>query len=81
STRVLYTVLMTTPFVMTPIIAGLGRRPVSAVALVVVLLARKPVLAVLEGAKGAALVTVLGQTGQVQLLYGVLFAAGLIVPG
>lgn len=79
STRVLYVVLMVLPFLATPFIAGLGRRPLAAVALVAVLLARVPVQAVLEGARGAALIPVLGQTGRVQLVYGLLFAVGLFV--
>jgi hypothetical protein len=42
-----------------------------------VVLARRPVIEVLSGARGAALVSVLVATGQVQLVFGVLFAGGL----
>ena len=78
-TRILYTVLLVLPFVLTPIIAGLSRRPAAALSLVAVLLARKPLLPVLQGAKGAALIPVLGSTGQVQLIYGVLLSVGFFV--
>ena len=44
-TRVLYIVLIVLPFVVVPFIAGLGGRPLAAVALVVVVLVHKPVLA------------------------------------
>lgn len=76
-TRVLYVVLVVGAFVLVPLVAGLGGRPLAAVALVAVLAARRPVLAVLEGASGPALIPVLGSTGRVQLVFGLLFAAGL----
>ncbi len=78
-TRVLYAVLLVLPFVVTPLIAGISRRPAASLSLVAVLLARKPLLPVLQGAKGAALIPVLGSTGQVQLLYGVLLSVGFFV--
>ncbi|MEZ5142047.1 MAG: 1,4-dihydroxy-2-naphthoate polyprenyltransferase [Acidimicrobiales bacterium] len=78
-TRVLYTVLVVVPFVLVPLIAGLGRRPLAVAALFVVLLAQRPVLHVLRGDRGPALVPVLAATGRVQLVYGVLLAAGLFV--
>jgi 1,4-dihydroxy-2-naphthoate polyprenyltransferase len=40
-------------------------------------LARGPVIDVLGGARGPALVPVLEATGRVQLVFGALFAAGL----
>lgn len=76
-TRFLYLGLMVAPFVVTPLVAGLGQRPLAAVALFAVLLARVPVQRVLEGATGPALIPVLVNTGRVQLLYGGLLAAGL----
>jgi 1,4-dihydroxy-2-naphthoate octaprenyltransferase len=39
------------------------------------------VVAVLSGARGPALIPVLVDTGRVQLLFGVLFAAGLALGG
>ncbi len=80
-TRVLYTALMFLPFVITPFVAGLSGRPLAAASLFVLVFVNKPVLDVLQGAKGPALIPVLGATGRVQLLYGVAFAAGLFVGG
>jgi 1,4-dihydroxy-2-naphthoate octaprenyltransferase len=42
-------------------------------------LSNKPVLQVLQGASGRALIPVLGQTGRVQLVFGVLLSIGLFV--
>jgi 1,4-dihydroxy-2-naphthoate polyprenyltransferase len=78
-TRVLYVALMVIPFLIVPVVAGLGGRPLGAAALFVVVLANRPVLRVLQGASGPDLVPVLGLTGQVQLAFGVLFAGGLIL--
>lgn len=80
-TRILYTVLLTLPFVAIPLVAGLGGRPAGALALAAVLLARKPVVDVLGGASGSALIPVLGDTGRVQLGYGLLLALGFAVSG
>ena len=64
-----------------PVVSGLGGRPFGAAALLAVLLARVPVVKVLTGATGPGLIEVLGDTGKVQLLFGVLFAGGLsIIP-
>lgn len=78
-TRHLYVLLVALPFALVPVVAGLGQRPVGALALGAILLARAPVLAVLEGARGAALVSVLGATGKVQLVFGVLLTVGFSV--
>ena len=80
-TRLLYTALMFLPFVVTPFIAGLSGRPLAASALIGVVFVNKPVLEVLQGARGPALIPVLGATGRVQLLYGVIFAVGLFLGG
>ena len=53
---------------MVPVVAGLGERPAAAAALAAVPLARRPVIEVLGGARSAALIPVLGATGQVQLV-------------
>jgi 1,4-dihydroxy-2-naphthoate polyprenyltransferase len=75
-TRALYVALMVTPFLMIPPIAAFGR--IGAVAaLVGIPFGRKPVLAVLEGARGPALIPVLGATGRVQLVAGGALALGL----
>src|SRR6478609_3648300 len=80
-TRILYTALMFLPFVATPFIAGLSGRPIAAFALFVVVFVNKPVLQVLQGAKGPALIPVLGATGRVQLLFGIAFSVGLFIGG
>jgi 1,4-dihydroxy-2-naphthoate octaprenyltransferase len=76
-TRGFYVALMVLPFVVTPVVAGLSNRPLAALSLFAVILARVPVQHILEGRKGPALIPVLGETGRVQLVFGVLFAAGL----
>jgi 1,4-dihydroxy-2-naphthoate octaprenyltransferase len=76
-TRALYVALVVLPFVCVPLVAGLGERPGGAVALVAVVLARKPVELVLRGARGPELIPVLAATGRVQLVFGALFAAGI----
>lgn len=78
-TRYFYIALMTIPFVTVPFLAGPSGRPLAAVSLFAVLLARKPVQKVIEGARGPGLIPVLGATGRVQLVFGVLFAAGLFI--
>ena len=75
-TRVLYTALMAVPFLLVPPIAAFGRIG-AVVALVGIPFGRKPVLAVLEGARGPALIPVLGATGRVQLITGAALAAGI----
>jgi 1,4-dihydroxy-2-naphthoate polyprenyltransferase len=76
-TRVLYVAVLVVAFAMVPVVAGLFDRPAAAAGLVAVVVARGPVLRVLEGAGGPALIPVLGATGQVQLLFGAVFAGGL----
>jgi len=78
-TRLLYVGLLVGAFVAVPLVAGLGGRPAGALALIAVVLAQKPVTAVLGGAHGRALIPVLAATGRVQLVFGVLFAAGLAI--
>ena len=64
-----------------PLVAGLGSRPAGALALMTVVFAQKPVLLVLQGAKGRDLIPVLGLTGRVQLIFGVLLTVGLAISG
>jgi 1,4-dihydroxy-2-naphthoate octaprenyltransferase len=78
-TRILYVVLIVVPFLLLPLIAGLGGRPLAALAFVALVLARGPVVEVLSGARGPQLIGVLGATGRVQLVYGLLVAVGLFV--
>jgi len=78
-TRALYTAVLVAAFVTVAVVAGGFDRPAAAAALVGAVLARTPVLRVLEGASGAALIPVLGQTGRVQLVTGALLAAGIAI--
>ena len=78
-TRWLYLALMVAPFVLLPVIAGAGGRPLAALGFVGVVLARQPVVAVLSGARGRDLIAVLAGTGRVQLVTGVLIAVGLFL--
>jgi 1,4-dihydroxy-2-naphthoate octaprenyltransferase len=80
-TRMLYVALMVVPYLALPFIAGLGRRPYAIMAFAAIFVAQKPVLIVLQRAKGPALIPVLGGTGRVQLVYGVLLAVGLFISG
>jgi 1,4-dihydroxy-2-naphthoate octaprenyltransferase len=80
-TRWLYVGLLVGAVVMVPVVAGVGDRAAAAAALAAVPLARRPVIAVLSGARGPALIPVLGATGQVQLAFGALLAAGLWYSG
>lgn len=76
-TRVLYVALVAAAMVAVPVVCGPTGRPLGAIALAAVLLARRPVTAVAAGAAGPALVPVLGDTGRVQLVFGALLAIGL----
>lgn len=76
-TRALYVGMLVVAFVFVPVVAGGFDRAPAAVAMVGVVLARNPVLRVLEGARGAALIPVLGATGRVQLITGALLAGGI----
>ena len=80
-TRVLYVALLVVAFASVPAVAGGYDRPAAAAALVGVVLARGPVLRVLEGARGAALIPVLEATGRVQLISGLLLAGGIWLSG
>lgn len=76
-TRWLYVGMLVAAFLCVPVVAGGFDRAEAAVALVGIVLARQPVLEVLEGAAGPALIPVLGATVRVQLVTGTLLAAGL----
>lgn len=77
-TRGLYVgMLIVALAVLVPIVAGGFGRPGAAAALVGIVLARRPVTKVLEGAKGPALIPVLAATGQLQLISGSLLALGI----
>jgi 1,4-dihydroxy-2-naphthoate polyprenyltransferase len=75
-TRILYTALLAVSFVVVPPLAAFGRIG-AVVALAGIPFAQKPVVTVLGGAKGPALIPVLGATGRLQLVVGVLLTGGL----
>ncbi|MCD9622513.1 1,4-dihydroxy-2-naphthoate polyprenyltransferase [Rhabdothermincola salaria] len=76
-TRIFYVGLVLMTYLSVPFIAGLSARPLAAASLFTVVLARPAVQRVLEGARGPALIPVLGATGRLQLVFGVVMAAGL----
>jgi 1,4-dihydroxy-2-naphthoate octaprenyltransferase len=80
-TRIFYVVLVVLPFLTVPFLCGLSARPVGALSMFAILFARTPVQRVIEGARGPALIPVLGATGRVQLIFGVLLSVGLFVGG
>jgi 1,4-dihydroxy-2-naphthoate octaprenyltransferase len=74
-TRALYLGLIVTAFAAVPVLAI--RRPWALLALGAIALAVRPVRRIAAGVTGGALVPVLGDTGRLQLGYGVLLALGL----
>jgi 1,4-dihydroxy-2-naphthoate octaprenyltransferase len=78
-TRWLYVGMLIVAFLCIPVVAGGFDRAAAAAGLVGIVLARRPVTQVLEGARGPALIPVLGATGRVQLVTGSLLAVGLWV--
>ena len=76
-TRWLYVGMLVACFATVPLVAGGFGRGAAAMALVGIVLARQPVLAVLEGARGPDLIKVLAATGRLQLVTGALLAGGL----
>jgi 1,4-dihydroxy-2-naphthoate polyprenyltransferase len=76
-TRWFYVGLLVGAVVMVPVVAAVGERAGAALALATVPLGRRPVIAVLGGARGGELVPVLGATGRLQLAFGALLALGL----
>lgn len=77
-TRALYVGLFVVAYlVFVPIVAGGYSRPGALAALVGIAMGRRPVLKVLEGAKGPDLIPVLAATGQIQLISGLCFAVGI----
>jgi len=80
-TRIFYIVLVVVPFLTLPFLCGLSQRPVGAFALFTILFARKPIQRIIEGARGPALIPVLGATGRIQLIFGVVLSVGLFIGG
>ena len=76
-TRVLYGGCLLLPFGMLVVIAF--ARPLALLALATLPLALPPLRAVRAGARGPALIGALGQTGRLQLVFGLLLTVGLAV--
>ena len=76
-TRVLYGSCLLVPFGMLVVIAL--ARPLALLALATLPLALPPLRAVRAGAQGPALIGALGQTGRLQLAFGLLLTIGLAV--
>ena len=76
ATRWCYVALIAGAFV-AAVIAAVGGRPWSVLAVGAAVAALAPVRVVLGGAAGPALIPVLGATGRTQMLYGLLFSIGL----
>jgi 1,4-dihydroxy-2-naphthoate octaprenyltransferase len=74
-TRTLYVACQVIPYVVA--LAMVPITPWAALALLAAPLAAAPIKAVLRKAVGPALITVLQQTGKLQMAYGALFAVGL----
>ncbi|GJG86205.1 1,4-dihydroxy-2-naphthoate octaprenyltransferase [Gemmatimonadetes bacterium T265] len=76
-TRGLYAVLVLLPF--TGLFSFVLSRPTALAALLALPLALGPIRRVRAGARGPALIPVLGETGRLQLAFGALLAVGLVV--
>jgi 1,4-dihydroxy-2-naphthoate octaprenyltransferase len=79
-TRLMYVTMLVDVFLLV-IVLGVTARLPALLGLAGVLVAVKPVQAVRSGAKGPALIPVLGATGQTQLVTGLLLALGLALGG
>ncbi len=75
ATRALYVGLVVVAFAALPVLAL--RRPWALLALLAVPVAVPPVRRIAAGVSGRELIAVLGDTGRLQLVYGVLLASGL----
>jgi len=77
--RSVYLLFLLVPFALAALIAFV--RPFSLLMLLALPLALAPVRAVRGGASGPALITTLGQTGRLQLAFGLAFTIGLAIHG
>ncbi|MGH9182961.1 MAG: 1,4-dihydroxy-2-naphthoate polyprenyltransferase [Acidimicrobiales bacterium] len=78
-TRALYVTLVGAAFLYVPLVAL--ARPGALLAVLALPAGSRPVRAVAAGTSGVGLVAVLGDTGRLQLVYGLLLAAGLAYSG
>jgi 1,4-dihydroxy-2-naphthoate octaprenyltransferase len=77
--RVTYLVFLLAPFALAALIGVY--RPFTLLALVALPLAVPPVRAVRDGVSGPGLIATLGQTGRLQLAFGLVFTIGLAIHG
>ena len=77
--RVTYLVFLLAPFALAALIGVY--RPFTLLALVALPLAVPPVRAVRGGVSGPGLIATLGQTGRLQLAFGLVFTIGLAIHG
>ena len=77
-TRAMYATLITGAFVLAGVSAVIWR-PWAALAVIVVPLGVVPVRRVLRGANGRDLIAVLGETGRLQIAYGLMVSVGLFL--
>jgi len=75
--RVAYVLTLLVPFGVAALLAFY--RPLTLIVALVLPLARPPVRAVRAGASGPALIKALGQTGRLQLAFGIAFTIGLAI--
>jgi 1,4-dihydroxy-2-naphthoate octaprenyltransferase len=75
--RVTYVDILLVPFGFAVVLAVW--RPLTLLALLALPLARMPIQSVRAGASGPALIRTLGQTGRIQLAFGIAFTVGLAV--
>jgi 1,4-dihydroxy-2-naphthoate octaprenyltransferase len=79
ATRAFYVALVAGSFAAVPLLAL--RRPWALVALVAIPAALSPIRRIAGGTTGRGLIAVLGETGRLQMVFGVLLALGLAVSG
>jgi 1,4-dihydroxy-2-naphthoate octaprenyltransferase len=75
--RLTYTLSLLLPFGFAALLAFF--RPLTLITLLVLPLARVPIRSVRAGAAGPALIKALGQTGRLQLAFGIVFTIGLAI--
>jgi 1,4-dihydroxy-2-naphthoate polyprenyltransferase len=75
--RTAYVLTLLVPFGIAALLAFF--RPLTLITVLALPLARPPVLAVRAGASGPALIKALGQTGRLQLAFGIAFTIGLAI--
>jgi len=78
-TRVLYVALLAVALAVV-VVVSVGWTPAALIALVAFIPVAPPIGAVVSGASGRDLISVLAATGQIQLVYGLILGIGLALP-